>query len=143
MANCALALINAFSAQPTRGVLGQFDRPGHFIGVNVENSRVWVERRAAPLASAVEPGKNDGVLASTQRNELPFAAKGPELLENEIVRLRGSVGEHVLGQALPCIGSGFGGKRLGFGGNLSLQIAGRILAVFDREQGRSIRAIEY
>src|SRR5215469_152957 len=63
MANRALTLINALSAQPAGGVLGQFDGPGHFVGVDVENSRVRVERRATPLCSSIKAGENDGVLS--------------------------------------------------------------------------------
>src|SRR5215469_7198581 len=108
MANGALALINGLSTQAAGGVLGQLDRPCHFIGIDVENSGVGIERRATPLSSAVEPGENDGVFSGAQRNELPIAAIAAELLENPFVRLRSPVGEPVVGQALPGIGSRFG-----------------------------------
>src|SRR5438105_7479940 len=96
MTNRALALINAFATQRITDVLGEFDRPCHLIGIDVENSRVSIKGGTAPLRAAVKTGKDNGVLSRAQRDELPFAAIASKLLQRPLVPFRSTVGEHVL-----------------------------------------------
>ena len=57
-----------------RLLLNQAENPRHFVGVDVEDVALGIERRAAPLRAAVEAGEDDGAF-SAGRNELSVAAE--------------------------------------------------------------------
>src|SRR4051812_32478507 len=108
MADRALALINSFACCLIAGVLRQFNRPGHLVGIDVQDAGLWIIGRPSPLRAAIKAGENDSVFIRTQGNELAVAAKRPKLLERPLVRLWSAIGQHVLRQTLPSIRLGLG-----------------------------------
>ena len=141
MANPALVQVNTLSAV-LPGVGRQRAGPGHFVRIHVDDSRLRVHRRAAPLRAAVEAGKHYRVSSHAEGNEFSVADQGAEFLLRPLVRLGGSVGEQVLAKKLPRVRRREHGKRLFAGGNFSRYRAGGILVILDRKKRRSIGSIE-
>ena len=60
-------------------VLDQAAGPGDVVGVDVDDAGGGIDGRSAPFRAAVEAGKDDGLFADAEGNELAFAAEGAEL----------------------------------------------------------------
>src|SRR5271157_3615336 len=100
MADGALVLINI---RPYSGglVLDEAAGPGNVVGVDVDHSGGGVDGGSAPFGSAIEAGKDHGLPAHAERNELAFAAEGAELLHGPGMRLGRASSEHIFGEKLP------------------------------------------
>src|SRR5690349_21259835 len=82
-------------------VLDEVRSPGHLVRVHVKESRLRVERGAAPFRSTVEPGEDDRLLVNSKRHELRASVERPETLDSPLVRLRSPIRQHILRQRLP------------------------------------------
>ena len=122
-------------------VRDQLDDPRHLIGVDVEQRRVGIERRAAPLRAAVESRKHDRALERRRREEALLILL--ETREHVRVRLGRARRQHVFGQALAR--ERHRQRRIRLLGRhfLAVDRGRRHLAHLDRKQRRARVAIEH
>src|SRR5215472_13549231 len=124
------------------GIFRKGASPGHVVRIDVDDSRLRIDRRATPFRAAVKTRKDYRVFADAKGDELPVITKGLELFERPAVRFWRPVGQKVCAQSLPGKGRGPCRKRLFRGGLLAPKIAGRIFPILDREKRSSIGAVE-
>ena len=117
------------------------ENPRHLVPVHVEEPGALVERRSAPLATAVEAGKDDRALRA-RRHELAVRAHLAELREYR--RLRGRGDRRQVGFREPLAGEWRRreGQRLRRPRGFTLQIRRRNRALLDRKQRRALLAVE-
>src|SRR5262249_45641974 len=83
-------------------LVGRRDQVHHardVVGVGIERSRFWVERRASPTESAVKSWKHDRSLQA-QRREYVTIAHLFYLIEDVFARFLRDVGDHLFSERL-------------------------------------------
>src|ERR1700722_10266311 len=145
MTDTALTPVDCFAGSPGGLISCQSACPCHFIGVDVDDSRLGINRWTTPLSAAIKARKVHGLLIQSKGNEQSFTAECAELIDCPCMCLRSAVGEHVLGQQLSGIRIRLERSRLRRRSHLSGNIAGRIALLFNWKQwlpGYAIKQIK-
>ena len=132
MANAALGHIGGLGSV-ARGILRECAGPSEVIGVQIQDAGLGIGSLAAPFGATIETGKDDGVFAHGEGDELAIAPKGAKMFQCPGVGFGRAIGEQIFGEALARIGSGPGGQRLFGRGHLSGHVARGTLFIFDRK----------
>ena len=108
--------------------------PGDVIAVDVHDSGSRIHCCATPFAAAVESGKDDRAL-QTEGNELSAAAHARQLLGDDSLRFRGSVGDVARRKRLPGERGWPDRQRLSWPRSFAGYVGRRIGPFLDRKQG--------
>src|SRR5580704_2169966 len=141
MAGTALAQINPLPAVLS-GIFGERAGPGNIVCIDVNSGCFRIHRRAAPFRATIEAGKDDGIFSNGERHELAFAAESAEALDCPLMRGSRAVGQKILGQNLPRVGSWTRRKGLFGPSDFTGHVTGRVIASLHWKERLSVGAVE-